>query len=817
MVLQNRINTKKNYGIIAFLLGLLAAAVVVVPIMIVDKGYFLYYGDFNTQQIPFYRLAHDAILSGNTGWSHLTDLGANFVGSYSFYLLGSPFFYLTLLLKSEWVAYAIGPLLILKLGCCSLTAYIFLRRYVSDRRFAVIGGLLYAFSGFSVYNIFFFHFHEAMIVFPLLLAAIDEFHYNRRRGVVALCVGAAATVNYYFFFGQVVFCAIYYVIKLVSRSYRFKLKEFVLLSIECIIGVCLSAALLLPSIAAITGNYRLTEFAIGWDGVLYDPVQRYMQILVSLFFPADIPARVNFTPDSSAKWASVAAYIPMFSMTYVIAYLRKKRSVSRRMFIVLAVMAAVPILNSIFQALNSVFYMRWFYMLTLVMALMTVVSLDDIRECDFGHGFRATAIITGVLAVVIGLMPQIKYESDDGNVYGIGLMEEKGRFWGFVAIAVVGLVATYLLYRFFKKDKDRFVRYTCIALCAFCIGYSEIYLFVGKSISEYDDPLLTDKAFTYGKELWMEDIDVVRSDYYMTLENLGMYWNTPTIQAFHSIVPSSVMEFYSKLGATRDVISNPTEKLYGIRSLLSVKYLFDNASKKGFVSSGETAMPGYTYIGTASGYHVYENDCYIPMGFTYDDFMTEPTYLDLSDDIRHLVLLKTMVLSVDQMEKYRDIIGYEDGMQIVVNSQDDYNNDGSPYEYTEQAYYADCGARRAHSCESFEYTNEGFEAVFDNTGGKTNLLFFSVPYEKGWSATVNGEPVDIEIVNTGFMAVKVDADIKSEIEFTYRTPMLTTGIIISAGAWVLLAFYCIIYKGLRGPKTRRKYRVKQNTKAEEQS
>ena len=145
----------------SFLWGLAVAFLIFIPFILFDDGYFLFYGDFNVQQVPFYQMCHDAILSGNIGWSWTTDLGANFIGSYSFYLLGSPFFYLTLFFPSEMVPYLMGPLLILKFGCASLAGFIYLKRYVKDPNFAVIGGLLYAFSGFSVYNIFFNHFHEA--------------------------------------------------------------------------------------------------------------------------------------------------------------------------------------------------------------------------------------------------------------------------------------------------------------------------------------------------------------------------------------------------------------------------------------------------------------------------------------------------------------------------------------------------------------------------------------------------------------------------------------------------------------------------------
>ena len=143
-------DTKKrfwqNYYLKAFFLGLGLSFLVFIPFIVVDGGRFLFYGDFNVQQVPFYRLAHDAVRSGNMGWSHTTDLGANFIGSYSFYVLGSPFFWLTIPFPSEWVQYLMGPLLILKFACATLTGFIYVRRYVKNPDSALVAGVLYAFS-----------------------------------------------------------------------------------------------------------------------------------------------------------------------------------------------------------------------------------------------------------------------------------------------------------------------------------------------------------------------------------------------------------------------------------------------------------------------------------------------------------------------------------------------------------------------------------------------------------------------------------------------------------------------------------------------
>ena len=364
----------------AFLYGIGIALVFFLPFIIWDNGYFLFYGDFNVQQVPFYQMCHDAIRSGNIGWSWTTDLGANFIGSYTFYLLGSPFFWLTLPFPSEAVPYLMGPLLILKFGCASLTGFIYLKRYVRTPDYAVLGGLLYAFSGFSVYNIFFNHFHEAIIVFPLLLWSLDEYMATKQRGVFALLVFASCFMNYYFFVGQVVFCVIYFFLRLAVKDWRIGLRDFALLACEAVLGLLCSCVLLIPTVLCVIQNPRIDNPPNGWSALLYSWNQRYVHILECFFFPPDIPARPNFTPDSEAKWASLGAWLPLFSMTGVFATMQARRkSWVKTLLPILFLMAFVPVLNSAFQMFNSGYYARWFYMLTLMMSLATVTALENPR------------------------------------------------------------------------------------------------------------------------------------------------------------------------------------------------------------------------------------------------------------------------------------------------------------------------------------------------------------------------------------------------------------------------------------------------------
>ena len=73
---------------------------------------------------------------------------------------------------------------------------------------------------------------------------------------------------------------------------------------------------------------------------------------------------------------------------------------------------------------------------------------------------------------------------------------------------------------------------------------------------------------------------------------------------------------------------------------------------------------------------------------------------------------------------------------------------------------------------------------------RTSWCFFSVPYDDGFSATVNGEPAAIEKVDDGLMAVYVPAG-ENEIEFTYHTPGLKVSACVSAAAIAVYGVYLL--------------------------
>ena len=785
---------REHYWYKAFLLGILFSAAFFVPYMVIGHGYFLYYGDFNVQQVPFYQMVHDTIREGNLGWSITTDLGSSWIGSYTFYLLTSPFFWLTLPFPSEFVPYMMGPLLILKFGSASLTSYIYLRRYVRNKNIAVLGGILYAFSGFAVYNVFFNHFHEAIVFFPLLLAAIDEYMETKRRGVVALAVFWACFVNYYFFVGMVAFVIIYWFIKMYMDCWRIKSKEFFALAFEVAVGFAATAIMLVPTVLFVTQNPRVNDAPIGWGTLLYDNEQRYMHIFTSMFFPPDIPARPNFTPDSNSKWASIAAWLPMFGMTGVIGFLQNKSKGWLKKFLPFLMLATVvPILNSIFQMFVMTYYARWFYMLTLMYSLATVIAVEN-SKTKWKKSITFTTIITVAIALGIGLMPNGNSDTDK-KLEMVGLENYRDRFWVYVAIAMVSLAVVTVLISVLKKDKKKFYIKAMACLGVISVVYSGYLIGLGKSHSYDIDNFVIPYCLNNGKDITLDDdFDNIRVDFYDSMDNMGMFWQMPTIQAFQSVVPGSIYEFYPTLGVARDVGSRAETEPYAIRSLLSVKYLFDDATDSNNFANdeGKTKMPGYKYIDTQNGFKIYENKYYLPYGFYFDKYITEDQYYSLDEDLRHLLLMKAIVLTDEQANRFGSMMTHIVSVKSL--------------KYDEKTYKTDCTQLADNVCSSFKYGKSSFEATITPPAGKDRLVFFSVPFENGWSAEINGEPAQIEKVDIGFMAVRVSGGVTSNISFKYQTPGLRLGAMISAGSLFLFVVYLLISKkrNLLGPKVRMK-------------
>ena len=768
----------------------LTAAIFFLPFYLLDGGFFHYAGDFNSQQITFYRYMNGFVKGAgypnstfagapHNTFSWATDLGSGVMNAYSFYLYGSPFFWLSVLLPQSWLPYMMVPLLVLKFGVAGGGAYLYLRRYVKNANYAVLGACLYALSGFAVYNVFFNHFVDVVALFPYLLWALDEAIYEDRHGLFAFWVAVNLLNNYFFFVGQVIFLCIYFVCKLTAKDFRLTGRKFGHLLWESVLGVAMGCLLLFPAVLSLLQNPRTIDLSSGWGFLTYAKVQQYLAILLSWILPPDSPYLTSVWSEGVIKWTSMTAYLPLCSLAGAMAYWRSRKADSKKRIVaVCAVCALVPVLNSAFYALNSSYYARWYYMPTLILAAMTVNALED-PDVDLDAPARGIGWI--MLATLVFAVVPVR--DDTTETWSFGVLKNPGQFFAVLGFGLLGLMLYRVLCGKWRQD-SRFAQRMTAAVLVFGCAFTMVHIGIGKFGQWHTDSDLVEQdnnALLLKNDLPEGDY---RIDTYKIHDNIGMWLDKSCLQYFGSTAAPSILSFYPGLGVKRDVRSEPEITNYALRGLLSVEYLITTPEKR--ESFEDEADAGWTYLADVDGYTLYHNDNYVPMGFTYDYYVTEATYQTSIKTLRSNLLMRALVLTDEDVAQY--------GKYLTELSEDMLND----LHY--DSYTQDCADRRAHSCSVFQMNNAGFHAEI--TLDKTNLVFFSVPYDDGFTAYVNGEKTDILRVDEGLMAVLCPAG-ASSIDFVYQAAGLSASRVVTAVAipvWVVYVA-CFVRRKRRGTGT----------------
>ena len=266
-----------------------------------------------------------------------------------------------------------------------------------------------------------------------------------------------------------------------------------------------------------------------------------------------------------------------------------------------------------------------------------------------------------------------------------------------------------------------------------------------------------------------------RIDAYGAHNNLGLWFDKSCLQFFNSTVAPSIMEFYPEVGVKRDVNSKPEVQNYALRGLLSVRYTL--VAKDADSNWQGEDMDGWDLVGSTSAYQIYENKNWVPMGFAQQYYVTADQLDQVGEDSRAQILFRAVLLDEDQIAAYGDLLQPIPDDRLTNCTQD--------------TYAEDCTACRAEAVENFTATRTGFTAETDYDTDR--LVFFSVPYDDGFTAAINGKTAKIEKVDNGLMALRVPAG-QTSITCTYHTPGLRTGTIISLAALAVYGAYLVVLK-----------------------
>lgn len=238
--------------------------------------------------------------------------------------------------------------------------------------------------------------------------------------------------------------------------------------------------------------------------------------------------------------------------------------------------------------------------------------------------------------------------------------------------------------------------------------------------------------------------------------NDGMVQGYFSSRSYQSHNHKSYVEFLGKAGVIDGTKEANTRWLVGVASsnilhgLFSIKYLMSNEATR------EKVDPAiYTPIDTIGSTIISRNNYYIPFGIPIQYYLTRSAYDALPANQKKRSFYFSAVP--------------EDGAtwpaKLKPLNVDEVMFFGSG---TRDKAYALADA--AMKMESFEHNRITGNISLDTT----SMMLFSLPFDKGWKASVNGVPKALEKIDFGLTGLLLEPG-KHNIELRYEPPLSRSG------------------------------------------
>ena len=351
-------------------------------------------------------------------------------------------------------------------------------------------------------------------------------------------------------------------------------------------------------------------------------------------------------------------------------------------------------------------------------------------------------------------------------------------------VAATGLVLTLIIVRGLHNQKQRAIALLMIiAVFSSLTGYQSL-----QNLRAYK-PAFTEtyfrqhsldagpaikKAFGNQQESEFPLADNERIIYQEAGWNIGILADVPSANSFISTVSPSLFRFYSAIGRSRFVTSRiyPADEL---AAALGIRYLLSHSAIDGRQAVGSITTGDQTVL-------VYENKRAIPWGFPQHNFIRYDEFMKLDSVTRQRALSVAFVFD----EKKDALLTQfsEFGLTEVQAT------DMAAILVSEEKIIVE---KQALAANDFMRSSSGFSGSMN--WPDSGILYLAVPNDPGWSAYLDGKPVDI-IDSIGMMAIFSQAG-EHHFEFRYRTPGLTAGSILSGIALIILLLLLFLPRLLR--------------------
>lgn len=579
-----------------------------------------------------YALPHLAFLNDHlrsfsfSTWNFSIGIGQSNFAMNQF--LFEPLYYLLAVFEKKDFPFLLGYLALLK----SLLAGIFFQNYLRQMKVSdfstVVGGLIYAFSGYIILWGQHYNFASACVYLALVLWNFERLVQQKKWLGFSLSIFLLASWSYYFLFMIGVMLTIYAQFRIYAVQKPGLLmiaKANLKILLPSLLGIGLSGFILLPSLQTLFSGARLSHevpplFAM-------DSASYYLS-LVSRFFSNHI-SFAHGTHHFYDWWNYYEApnvYCGLLSVLLIPLIFVYEKPALKSLFVAaltIGLFLTMPFLSAFLNAFSYVSY-RWTFLLLPILILAATKVLSEI-ECSTRPGNSRFVFASGVLSLVlfsgtVCLAPFV-YNWSSADIIS-SFVENKGIF---ILIVLYLFSIRYLQSRRWKTVSKIMI----LVLLSFELGLH--------SSVDVNQRLLLSPQYISDNQGIFDDTNAILK--YIRKRDLGFFrinkfyngadWNDPIAQDYYSTTSYISINNASYLSYLKawdvyypnfNVTHIPFDRFI-LSDLLAVKYL---------VVSNDLDVPfGYEKSGRFGKLSLYENKFALPIGIAYENYSTKAAFLHL--------------------------------------------------------------------------------------------------------------------------------------------------------------------------------------------
>lgn len=768
-------------------------------------------------------------------WEWSLGMGENTISTLNYYGFGDPFYVLSAFFSEDNLPYFYTVLFYFRMYLGGIVCIAFFYELDSTKTAMayVVGALVYSFSGFSYYSNVFIIFVHAMMYTPMVLWGAERVLKEKKKGILLSATFLYALSGFFFLYVSSITLAIYVIYRLITEKTELKKAVYKILELlgEYLVGLMLSAVIFVPSVMGYLASSRTGTFTID-VGLL--SFQEFKEILINIFLPQ--------YSDSQVVGMCVIAILCIIWMLFA-----RKKYAYKVNIILLFLSMIIPIVSVIMS--GGGYYDRWELVIILYGSYLTFIMWDEIKNLTW---IQKLASVGGWLILLgFGISQGISLQSEYGFIlcsYGIFMLfvlimfpicqKYNKNVVGSVLLFIVTLATVYKSWAyvaceweiFFVRqdnvidelitdDSDDFYRIEYektfgeprlgmnIALMLDYPGITQYFsiengyyvdafgewetgekVFCNQGmdyrtiletlssvkyfIAHSDNKLLIPYGFEYVKESADGAWKLYKNQYALPL--VYAYDKVFAADVYNEdmnglekqnvLLQAAAIEDYDGL---LPIISEVNNHLY------EGQYTIDSLQDGEMVDGQITVEAGAVMKLTAKLKANCENYIYfddkIPVNITIDGKhlkTREKTTLGIvSEDVDKEVVIEfygAATFSIDSMNIYHfDFENYE---EYIGNMKIGYVSD-----IIVDSNTIECNAK------------------LDGT----KILCIAVPYEKGWTAEIDGIEAKIYRMNNMFMGIEVSEG-EHSIHLSYTTPGLRTGVVLSGLGLVIICVYMVV-------------------------